>query len=138
MSVNTTKFINDVNFDSFFQERILDNNGISVTDINAGLVNLFKTFNENADNFEEQELFFVSDIEDGYPDLVATKSILKNQRFWWWILLLNRLEDPILDIKANWIYPINSTAQILNFINNSNESNNSNNNSRLGRVVELN
>ena len=136
--MSSTKFINDINFDSFFQERILDNNGISVTDINAGLINLFKTFNENADSFTEQELFFVSDVEEGYPDLVAAKSILGNQRFWWWILLLNRLEDPIKDIKANWIYPINPSGQILTFINNSNESNNSNNNDRIGKVIDLN
>lgn len=131
------KNINDISLHSFFQDRILDNNNISVTDINAGLCNLFYKFNENADNFNPTERFFVSDIEEGYPDLVAKKSILGDQEFWWWILLLNRLENPMTDIKTNWVYSINDEEQIIDFINTTNE-NNSSNNSRIGKVVELN
>ncbi len=129
--------INDTSFSSFFQDRTLDNNGISVTDINAGLRNLFYKFNENANDFNPTERFFVSDIEEGYPDLIAKKSILGDQEFWWWVLLLNRLENPMTDIKTNWVYSINDEEQIIDFINTTNE-NNSSNNSRIGRVVELN
>jgi len=128
----------DTGLNSFFSELIVDNNNTAISDLNAGLDKLFKIFNENANNISEVQNYLVSEFEEGYPELVALHSALSGAKYWWWILLLNRLEDPILDIKANWIYPINSTAQILNFINNSNESNNSNNNSRLGRVVELN
>ena len=41
-----TKHINDISLDSFFQDRIVDPNGVSVTDINAGVRNLFYEFNE--------------------------------------------------------------------------------------------
>lgn len=132
-----TKHINDTSLDSFFQDRIVDPNGVSVTDINAGLRNLFYTFNEYENNFTPDEKYFVSDIEEGYPDLVAKKSILGNQDYWWWITLLNRLENPMTDFKMNWVYSINSYAQISDFINTTNEETSSNS-SRLGKVVELN
>ena len=57
--------LNSIYLDSFFQERILDNNGVSVTDINSGLVNLFTKFNEEADNFSEEQRFLVSEFEEG-------------------------------------------------------------------------
>lgn len=132
-----TKHINDISLDSFFQDRIIDPNGVSVTDINAGLRNLFYNFNEYENNFTPDEKYFVSDIEEGYPDLVAKKSILGNQDYWWWITLLNRLENPMTDFKTNWVYSINSYIQISDFINTTNEETSSNS-SRLGKVVELN
>ena len=132
-----TKHINDISLDSFFQDRIVDPNGVSVTDINAGLRNLFYNFNEYENNFTPDEKYFVSEIEEGYPDLVAKKSILGNQDYWWWITLLNRLENPMTDFKTNWIYSINSYTQISDFINTTNEETSSNS-SRLGKVVELN
>ncbi len=133
----STNSLNATNFDSFFQETILDNNGVAVTDINAGLINLFKTFNEEADNFSEVERYLVGEFEDGYPDLVAKNSNLANTKYWWWICLLNRLENPMTDIRANWIYAINSPATINSFINKSNQIM-STSNRRIGTIVELN
>lgn len=137
MSTNRN-YLNNISFSSFFQEIIIDNNGIPVTDINAGLQNLFANFNENADNFLDEQRFFVSENEEGFPDLVAYLSILGDQNYWWWVLLLNRLENPFLDIKANWIYSINSEAQIQQFIKLTNETNSSRSTNRIGKVVELN
>ena len=131
-----TKHINDISLDSFFQDRIVDPNGVSVTDINAGLRNLFYNFNEYENNFTPDEKYFVSEIEEGYPDLVAKRSILGNQDYWWWITLLNRLENPMTDFKTNWVYSINNYTQISDFINTTNEETSSNS-SRLGKVVEL-
>ena len=132
-----TKHINDISLDSFFQDRIVDPNGVSVTDINAGRRNLFYNFNEYENNFTPDEKYFVSEIEEGYPDLVAKRSILGNQDYWWWITLLNRLENPMTDFKTNWVYSINNYTQISDFINTTNEETSSNS-SRLGKVVELN
>lgn len=129
--------VNDIEFDSFFQERIVDHNGISVTDINAGLRNLFTSFNEYADEFTDEERYFVNDIDAGYPDLIAKKSILSSQKYWWWITLINRLENPMSDFKANWVYSIVNVNQISSFINKTNETTESSN-SRIGKVVELN
>lgn len=130
--------LNDINLDSFFQERILDNNGVSVTDINAGLVNLFTKFNEEAESFSEEQHYLVSEFEEGYPDLIAMHSILSHQQYWWWILLLNRLENPMTDLKTNWVYSINSEQQINDFINKSNDTGKNDSNKRIGTIVELN
>lgn len=134
----SNNYLNDINFDSFFQERIIDNNGVSVTDINAGLGNLFTRFNEEAKNFVESQRYLVSEFEEGYPDLIAKHSILGDQDYWWWICLLNRLEDPTMDLKNNWIYSINDRNQIEDFINKSNDTGSSNSNKRIGTIVELN
>lgn len=130
--------MNDIPLDSFFSETILDNNNIPVTDINAGLNNLFKTFNEEEDVFNAVEYVFISDILENYPDLIAYKSNLKDEQYWWWISLTNHLENPILDFKKNWIYPMPSTAQIQTFINLSNASENNSSNPRIGKIVDLN
>lgn len=130
--------VNNVNFDSYFSKTITDNNGNTVSDINAGLDNLFAYFNNAEYNLTVSQSYLVSEHEEGYPDLVAYKSILGSQQYWWWILLLNKLEDPFNDIKYNWVYAINDTTQINNFIAGSTESNSESEESRIGTVVELN
>lgn len=137
MAVSTNS-LNDISLDSFFQDRILDNNGVSVTDINLGLNNLFKYFNMQEPNMEETQRYLVKEFEDGFPDLVAKKSIMQDQCYWWWLLLANRLENPMTDIKTGVIYSILSLNDINDFVNSSNQSVESGNNSRLGTLVELN
>ena len=134
----STKTFNDVELDSFFQERIIDNNGVDVTDINAGLTNLFAFFNEKEDTLYENERYMVKDYENGYPDLVARNSILCDQKYWWWILLMNRLENPMTDIKTHWVYSILDRSDINNFVNQSNENIDSQRDNRIGSIVELN
>jgi len=129
---------NDINFDSFFDEKITDNNGIPSTDINAGLNNLHKYFNEVANNLYPIQNYLVAEHEEGYPDLVAKNSMLGAAQYWWWLLLLNRLDDPFEDIKENFVYSINSHEQINNIIEGSNNANDNEDNSRIGTVIELN
>ena len=111
---------NNIKYDSFFTERIVDNNGQSCSDVNAGLKKLYQGLNDNWYSFEEMQRYLVSQDEDGYPELVAKHSILGSQDYWWWILFLNRLDDPLTAIKENWIYSINSTDQISSFITETN------------------
>ena len=129
---------NDINFDSFFDEKITDNNGIPSTDINAGLNNLHKYFNEVANNLYPIQNYLVAEHEEGYPDLVAKNSMLGAAQYWWCLLLLNRLDDPFEDIKENFVYSINSHEQINNIIEGSNNANDNEDNSRIGTVIELN
>lgn len=129
---------NGINFDSYFKEMITDKNGIAVIDLNEGLDNLFKYFNENAWSLEEVQQYLVTEFEEDYPDLVALHSALGSQNYWWWLLLLNRLENPFEDIKQNWVYAINSQNQINEFIQGSNNVNTSKAENRIGTVVELN
>lgn len=130
--------VNNVNFDSYFEKTTTDNNGNTVTDINAGLENLFAYFNNAEYNLTVSQSYLVSEYEEGYPDLIAYRSILGSQEYWWWILLLNRLDDPLVDIKYNWVYSINDSTQINNFIAGSTEKNTQEDESRIGKVVELN
>ena len=128
---------NTLSFDSFFQDTIVDNNGVAVTDINAGLVNLFGKYNDYRENFFEEQRYLVNEVEEGYPDLVAKHSILGDQEHWWWLLLLNKLENPMTDIKANYIYSINNQNEIQLFVNKTNEDTASSND-RIGKVLDLN
>lgn len=130
--------VNNINFDSYFDKTVVDNNGNTVTDINAGLDNLFVYFNTAEYNLTTTQSYLVSEYEEGYPDLVAYRSILGSQQYWWWVLLLNKLDDSFTDIKYNWVYSINDAQQINSFIENSTEANTSEDENRLGKVVELN
>ena len=130
--------VNNINFDSYFDKTVVDNNGNTVTDINAGLDNLFAYFNTAEYNLSTTQSYLVSEYEEGYPDLVAYRSILGSQQYWWWVLLLNKLDDSFTDIKYNWVYSINDAQQINSFIENSTEANTSEDENRLGKVVELN
>lgn len=130
--------VNNINFDSYFDKTVIDNNGNTVTDINAGLDNLFAYFNNAEYNLTTSQSYLVSEYEEGYPDLVAYRSILGSQQYWWWVLLLNKLDDSFTDIKYNWVYSINDAQQINSFIENSTEANTSEDEDRLGKIVELN
>lgn len=130
--------VNNINFDSYFDKTAVDNNGNTVTDINAGLDNLFAYFNTAEYNLTTTQSYLVSEYEEGYPDLVAYRSILGSQQYWWWVLLLNKLDDSFTDIKYNWVYSINDAQQINSFIENSTEANTSEDEDRLGKIVELN
>lgn len=127
---------NNIKYDSFFTERIVDNNGQDCSDVNAGLKKLYQGLNDNWYSFEEMQRYLVSQDEDGYPELVAKHSILGSQDYWWWILFLNRLDDPLTAIKENWIYSINSTDQISSFIT---ETNNLENRveSEIGKKIKI-
>jgi len=94
------------NFDYYFQAQTTDNNGQTCTDINIGLKNLFEPFCEEKPTMTSSQRILVSEVEEGYPDLVAYKSILNNQDLWWWVLLACRLDDAFEGIKSNYIYPI--------------------------------
>lgn len=129
---------NAVNFDSFFSERIVDNNSVSVTDINRGLDNLYTYYNEVEYKIAPEQKYLVTEFEDGYPDLVARNSIFTNERCWWWTLFLNREEDGLYGIKSNWLYYLISTTQLSSFINESNATKTYKVNSEIGKLIELN
>lgn len=129
---------NSVNFDSFFTEKTVDNNGVACCDINAGLANLYKYINTQLPNVQEEQLYLVRNHEIAYPDLVAYNSILGSQQYWWWILILNRLCDPLSELNENWVYAINSLSTINSIISGSNVAHESSVEERIGTVVELN
>jgi len=129
---------NSVNYDSFFDEIITDNKGNSVCDVNAGLNNLYKYFNEYFNAFELTQRYFVPEQEAGYPDLVAAKSAFGSQDYWWWVLLINRQDDGLEGIKKNWVYSIIDPVQVDTFNTTSTSADEASNDDRIGSVVELN
>lgn len=129
---------NDINYDSYFKETIVDPKGVTVCDMNAGLNNLYKYFNETADSLDTVQRYFVPEHQEGYPDLVAARSILGSQVFWWWVLLINRQDDAFEGLKQNWVYSVITGTQISSFIQNSTSTNEASSDNRIGTVIELN
>jgi len=127
---------NTVKYDSFFSETTTDNNNQTCSDVNAGLKKLYQSLNDNWYSFGEVQRYLVSEDEDGFPELVAKHSVLGSQEYWWWILFLNRLENPLVDIKENWIYSINSRSQISNFITGTNNLENRVE-SEIGKTIKI-
>ena len=76
--------------------------------------------------------------EEGYPDLIAARSILGSQDFWWWVLLLNRQDDAFEGLKQNWVYSIATGTQVETFIQDSTTAEEASSDNRIGTVIELN
>lgn len=127
-----------VNMDSFFPDVIVDPNGVAVTDINAGLDTLFRMFNEEAPKYTESQNYLVKDFEEAYPELVAKNSIMANEAYWWWLLLINRIEDPFVEIAKFWVLSILNTNDINSLIETGNTIVENKNNQRIGNIIELN
>lgn len=128
--------VNSIRYNSFFSENTVDKNGQACSDVNVGLKKLYQALNDNWYNLGEVQRYLVSEDEDGFPELVAKHSVLGSQDYWWWILFLNRLDNPLVDIKENWIYSINSRDQISNFITQSNNNENRVE-SEIGKVITI-
>lgn len=129
---------NDINYDSYFTDKIVDPRGVSVCDINVGLNNLYKYFVENKNQFSTTQRYLVPEQDAGYPEAVAYKSVLGSQAFWWWVLLINEQDDGLEGIKKNWAYSIVDNNQIGTFIQNSTSADEASNDERIGTVIELN
>lgn len=127
-----------VNMDSFFPDVIVDPNGVAVTDINAGLDTLFKMFNEEAPKYTESQNYLVKDFEEAYPELVAKNSIMANEAYWWWLLLVNRIENPFVEIAKFWVLSILNTNDINSLIETGNTIVENKNTQRIGNIIELN
>lgn len=129
---------NDIPFNSFFSQIVKDNNGKTVTDVNAGLVNLYSFFNDEEHKLIADQAYLVSKFEEHFPDLVAMTSLLTKQDYWWWILLLNRLDNPLEELKENWVYSIINPVAVNSLITDSNTNKQEQTTSRIGSIVELN
>ena len=128
-------------FTNFFKDRVIDNNGISVTDINSGINNLFLKYTTNAENLDDDQRYLVSENEENYPDLVAKNSYINDASLWWWFMLTNRLDDPLKDVEHNYTYSIVGQAQMDKTINDvwaNNIETSNGTNSRIGQTIELN
>ena len=128
-------------FSSFFDNRVIDNNGIAVTDINTGINNLFLKYTVNAENLVDDQRYLVSENEENYPDLVAKNSLINNASLWWWFMMTNRLDDPLKDVEANYTYSIVTQSQMEDTINDTwanNIETSNGSNSRIGQIIELN
>lgn len=127
---------NTIKYDSFFSETTIDNNDQNCCDVNVGLKKLYQALNDKWYTFGEVQRYLVSEDEDGYPELMAKHCALESQEYWWWVLFLNRLDNPLVDIKENWIYSINSRDQISNFITSTNDLENRVE-SEIGKTIKI-
>lgn len=96
----------NLNFASYFSNIIVDNNGNTCSDINAGLQALFSEFAQQRPYLSSIQKYFVAEFEEGYSDLVALNSMLGESQLWWWILLACRYDDALKYPEKNTILPI--------------------------------
>lgn len=127
-----------VNLDSFFSETIIDPRGNSITDINSGLDSLFRMYNEEEQKYTESQNYLVKEYEEAYPELVAMNSILNSAIYWWWILFINRLDDPFIQLQANWVYSVLNQTNVNTLIETANTLIENKEAQRIGNIIELN
>ena len=123
-------------FQSFFNTTVVDNNGKSITDIHAGLENLTAPLRDA--DISPTQLYLTAEYEEGYPDVVANNSNLGSYSYWFWLLLINGLTDPLTQIKREWVYSITDSNQIDNFVSEINSNVSTSEQDRIGETVELN
>ena len=122
-------------FSSYFNSYIIDNNGISVSDINLGIKQLYENVIVPTDS-SNYKLFVVTEEDQGFPDLIAHK-YFGDQNLWYYFLLSNALEDPFKEITLGWAYGIVDTSETSNTIETAEEKD-LEIQSRIGTTVTLN
>lgn len=96
----------NLNFASYFSNIIVDNNGNTCSDINAGLQTLFSEFTQQRPYLSSTQKYFVAEFEEGYSDLIALNSMLGEAQLWWWVLLACRYDDALKYPEKDTILPI--------------------------------
>lgn len=122
-------------FSSYFNETIVDNNGIAVSDINVGIKNLYDNVILPTDD-SDYKLFVVTEEDQGFPDLIAYK-YFGDQNYWYFFLLSNGIEDPFKEVTLGWAYGIVETSEAVNNIQVAEEKS-LEAQSRIGTTVTLN
>lgn len=127
--------MNIESFSSFFTDRIVDTNGVSVTDINKGIKKLYNSVVVPTDN-ASYNMFVITEEDQGFPDLIAHK-YFGDQNLWYFFLLTNGLEDPFVELSLGWAYGIVDYAPAKNAIDVSEEKELTVQ-SRIGSTITLN
>lgn len=122
-------------FSSYFNKTIVDNNGIAVSDINAGIKNLYDNVILPTDD-SDYKLFVVTEEDQGFPDLIAHK-YFGDQNYWYFFLLSNGIEDPFKEVTLGWAYGIVETSEAINNMQVAEEKS-LETQSRIGTTVTLN
>ena len=134
MSVSSNSY---QNFSYWFSDRIVDNNGQSVSDINAGLLKLIPDMLDGINNIENCDgRFIVPDCQVGMPDAAAV-SFYSDENMWWYICFANLLSNPFTEFNSNLAYYV-VNKDVLKNHNVSLNSQNVNKKSKIGTIVELN
>lgn len=89
-------------FSSFFENTIVDNNGIAVSDFNDGIKKLYDNVITPADT-SNYKMFIITEEDQGFPDLIAYK-YFGDQNLWYYFLLTNGIEDPFKQLDMGWAY----------------------------------
>lgn len=122
-------------FSSFFSDIIVDNNGIAVSDFNAGIKNLYNNIIVPSDS-SDYKMFIITEEDQGFPDLIAHK-YFGDQNLWYFFLLSNGIDDPFKELEVGWAYGAVDYAEAENSIDVAEESKLVVQ-SRIGETVTLN
>lgn len=119
-----------------FSDTIVDNNGVTVSDINKGLKNYFPlVFDKITHNAEKSSSVLVDNTKEAYPDLLAYK-LYDTMDMWFFFLVSNFIDDPFEDINVNYVY-YSYNDELLDDVD-SNATSTTTDNSRIGTTIELN
>jgi hypothetical protein len=125
------------NLSYWFEDRIVDNNGVSVSDINAGLVKLIPGLIDDLnDTSNTHTRFVLNEEQEGMPDDVASR-IYENQNLWWYICLANLLDNPFDEFKTSMIYYA-FDGQYLTAHQVEQEASKQSKESKIGKIITLN
>jgi len=122
-------------FSSFFEDTIIDNNGIAVSDWNSGIKKLYENIIVPTDT-SNYNMIVITEEDQGFPDLIAHK-YLGDQNLWYYFLLTNGIEDPFKELDVGWAYGIVDYSEAKNTINVAEESK-LETKSRIGDTITLN
>lgn len=119
-----------------FSEKIIDHNGESVSDINAGLKKYYPlVWDSVTHNAEKVTPIIVDNIKEANPDLIAHK-MYDDMSMWFFFLLSNFIDDPFSEIVVNYIYYIYNAALLDEIESNATSSEIGSN--RIGTTITLN
>jgi len=124
-------------FSYWFSDRIIDNNGNTVSDINAGITKLIPDMiDELNDTSNEHTRFIIPDCQVSMPD-VAAKSFYNYENLWWYLCLSNLITNPFNEYNSNLLYYA-FTLNILKSHDINTNNSNKNTKSKIGTIIELN
>ena len=119
-----------------FKDTIIDNNGVTVSDINKGLSDYFPlVFDKITHNAEKSSTILVDNTKEAYPDLIA-QFIYGDESMWFFFLVSNFLDDPFDDIKVNYVY-YGYNDDLLDDVE-ANATSTNTDNGRIGLTIDLN
>lgn len=131
---------NATNLSYWFNQKVMDNNGNMVSDINAGLRKLLPDLMPILNNLQNNhEEFMIDDTLLGQPDYMAA-SFNGGENLFWYICLANLVADPFGGFDTEHVYYAFDNNYLTQLCSNKNSGagTQSAQKEKIGKIVTLN